>query len=377
MTARRRLGAAAEARLRHLALAALAAGLALAAAPPGPAAAAGAAGAVALLAAGAPRVAAACLGCLLAGIALGHARVDADRRGERALRPRSPDRRPGSPPHAAARGPLRHERGDPPRVRGARLRSEARRTLPVVGTAAARRAASATSWRSRAPHGDRRRAARSGFDVRAYHRRRGIAGELAVSEVRVTGAGRRGAAGVIDSARVRAERALASGLPQREAALVRGMVLGQDERIDPAVIDDFRDSGLAHLLAVSGQNVMLLAALALPLLAAAGLSRGARLAGTIALIAVVRAARRRRSVAPAGRRHGRGRPARAAGIQARLALVRAAARGMRDPRAEPARHGRPRMAAVVRRGRGDPAPRAADPRAALGAAAACSPTASP
>ena len=52
---------------------------------------------------------------------------------------------------------------------------------------------------------------------------------------------------------------------------MRGMVLGQDERIDPAVRDDFRDAGLAHVLAVSGQNVMLLAALALPLLAAAGL----------------------------------------------------------------------------------------------------------
>ncbi len=64
------------------------------------------------------------------------------------------------------------------------------------------------------------------------------------------------------------------------------MVLGQDERIDPAVVEDFRDSGLAHLLAVSGQNVMLLAALALPLLAAAGLPRGARLAATIALIAL-------------------------------------------------------------------------------------------
>ena len=38
------------------------------------------------------------------------------------------------------------------------------------------------------------------------------------------------------------------------------MVLGQDEAIDEGVREDFRDSGLAHLLAVSGQNVMLLAA---------------------------------------------------------------------------------------------------------------------
>ena len=49
------------------------------------------------------------------------------------------------------------------------------------------------------------------------------------------------------------------------------MVLGQDEPIDAGVREDFRASGLAHLLAVSGQNVMLLAALALPVLALAGL----------------------------------------------------------------------------------------------------------
>jgi competence protein ComEC len=48
------------------------------------------------------------------------------------------------------------------------------------------------------------------------------------------------------------------------------MVLGQDETIDPLIVDDFRRAGLGHLLAVSGQNVVLLCALALPLLAAAG-----------------------------------------------------------------------------------------------------------
>ncbi len=125
-----------------------------------------------------------------------------------------------------------------------------------------------------------------GFDVRAFHRRRGLAGELNVSRVRVTGGARGGLAGLVDGARARAERALAAGLPAREAALARGMVLGQDEAIDPALLDDFRNSGLAHLLAVSGQNVMLLAALAIPLLAAAGLRPAARIAGTIALIAV-------------------------------------------------------------------------------------------
>ena len=82
-------------------------------------------------------------------------------------------------------------------------------------------------------------------------------------------------AGFVDGLRRRAERAIDRALPPAPAALVRGMVLGQDERIDPLVRDDFRDSGLAHLLAVSGQNVMLLAALALPLLGLAGAGPGA------------------------------------------------------------------------------------------------------
>ena len=54
--------------------------------------------------------------------------------------------------------------------------------------------------------------------------------------------------GAVDLMRVRAERALATGLPPPRAALIRGMVLGQDEAIAPEVREDFRRSGLAHLL---------------------------------------------------------------------------------------------------------------------------------
>ena len=64
------------------------------------------------------------------------------------------------------------------------------------------------------------------------------------------------------------------------------MVLGEDEQVAEATRDDWRDAGLAHLLAVSGQNVMLLAALALPLLILAGAGRLTRLAGLAGLIAV-------------------------------------------------------------------------------------------
>ena len=74
-----------------------------------------------------------------------------------------------------------------------------------------------------------------------------------------------------------------AGQPGDRAAVARGMVLGQDETIDPLVVDDFRRSGLGHLLAVSGQNVVLLCALAMPLLTRTGLR--ARVAALILLVA--------------------------------------------------------------------------------------------
>jgi competence protein ComEC len=126
----------------------------------------------------------------------------------------------------------------------------------------------------------------SSFDFAAHLRTRGIAGELLMDDARRTGRRRGGIAGWLDGMRERAERAVVAGLPPADGALLRGMVLGQDEAIETALRDDFRDSGLAHLLAVSGQNVMLLAALALPALMLAGLGLRARLAALVALIAL-------------------------------------------------------------------------------------------
>jgi competence protein ComEC len=124
------------------------------------------------------------------------------------------------------------------------------------------------------------------FDFAAHLQRRGVAGELLLDDARLTGERRGCLPGVLDRMRAHARRAVASGLPPPEGALTRGMVLGEDEAIAPAVREDFRDSGLAHLLAVSGQNVMLLVALSMPLLALAGLGprgRGIALLGLVAL----------------------------------------------------------------------------------------------
>jgi competence protein ComEC len=86
--------------------------------------------------------------------------------------------------------------------------------------------------------------------------------------------------------RERAEDGLGRGMPAREAELARGFVLGEDEGIDPRTEEDFRRAGLSHLLAVSGQNVTLLALLAMPLMAALGIPLRERLVWVLALIAV-------------------------------------------------------------------------------------------
>ena len=97
---------------------------------------------------------------------------------------------------------------------------------------------------------------------------------------------RGGLRGALDDVRRRAERALERGTPPVSAALLRGFVLGQDDRIPDEVREEFRRSGLAHVLAVSGQNIMLLALLATPLLALAGVPLRTRLVAITFVIAI-------------------------------------------------------------------------------------------
>jgi competence protein ComEC len=120
----------------------------------------------------------------------------------------------------------------------------------------------------------------------AFERRRGAHAALEVDRMRRTGAWRGGVAGALDRVRRRAEVGLAQGLPAKEAALLRGMVLGQDERLSEAVRTNFQRSGLAHILAVSGQNVVLLAMLAVGAGMVAGIGLRARLAVALALVVV-------------------------------------------------------------------------------------------
>jgi len=99
--------------------------------------------------------------------------------------------------------------------------------------------------------------------------------------------GRRdGAAGVLDGVRTRAELALDRGLPPTAAGLLRGMVLGQDDALPDETREAFRAAGLSHLVAASGTNVVLLAALAMALGTALGLGLTGRLWLVLVLIVI-------------------------------------------------------------------------------------------
>jgi competence protein ComEC len=126
-------------------------------------------------------------------------------------------------------------------------------------------------------------------DLRAFEvlqRRRGALAAVDVSHAAPTGGRRGGLAGAIDAARARAEAGLRTGMPDGEAALARGLVLGQDEAIAAEVREDFQASGLAHILAVSGTNVMLLCTLVLAAGALVGAPLRWRLGAALVLVAL-------------------------------------------------------------------------------------------
>jgi competence protein ComEC len=120
----------------------------------------------------------------------------------------------------------------------------------------------------------------------SYLRLRGVHAQLRADKVAATGLVRGGPAGIVDGVRAKAQAALAAGVPPSVAALLRGMALGDDAALQEDVRDEFRASGLAHLVAASGQNVMLLAALVVAIAAAFGLGLRARLMLVLAAVAM-------------------------------------------------------------------------------------------
>jgi competence protein ComEC len=123
----------------------------------------------------------------------------------------------------------------------------------------------------------------NGFDERTWLRRRGVHVVLKVDEW--TQIGRRGGmGGLADRLRAWLERSIAPGLGGERRAVLEGIVLGDGSRLSPGLKQDFQASGLFHILAVSGQNVVLVAAGALTLAWLLGVSRWVGELGALASI---------------------------------------------------------------------------------------------
>jgi len=122
------------------------------------------------------------------------------------------------------------------------------------------------------------------FDYRSYLQRQGIGSLLYYPEVRRL-AGDQGSAlrSALTDFRARLDDALSDVLPEPEAALASGVLLGKRSALPPDLRQDMDSTGTSHLTAVSGQNISLLAAL---LMTALAWVIGRRPAGVLALAAV-------------------------------------------------------------------------------------------
>jgi competence protein ComEC len=123
-----------------------------------------------------------------------------------------------------------------------------------------------------------------GFDERTWLRRHGIHVVARVDAWRAIGR-RGGLGGFADRLRARLARAIAPGLAGERRAVLEGIVLGDDSALSDGVRRDFRVSGLYHILAVSGQNVVLVAGGVLIVAWLLGISRVAGEIGALAAIA--------------------------------------------------------------------------------------------
>lgn len=125
-----------------------------------------------------------------------------------------------------------------------------------------------------------------GFDQAAFLARQGVYTVVDIGSPKLLGPGnvnflRRLAVG----ARIRLESVLKATLPQREAALMAGLLFGSRSDLPDDINEAFKMSGVFHLLSVSGGNLAMVVMPLLVLLRRAGLSK--RWASAAALPVVI------------------------------------------------------------------------------------------
>ena len=119
-----------------------------------------------------------------------------------------------------------------------------------------------------------------GFDYARYLSTKRISALVEATSVRPVGEER----GWIGQIHRRTDVALGYGLRPREAAVVRGMVLGDRSLMPEELEKSFQRSGVTHVLAISGQHVVILAAVIYFALRLFAIPTGIRAGVTMGLI---------------------------------------------------------------------------------------------
>jgi competence protein ComEC len=117
-----------------------------------------------------------------------------------------------------------------------------------------------------------------------YLRARGAAGTMRIRSMRLIGHDG-GVLGGIERLRWDVDASIAQALPEPEAGLASGILIGLRERVTRDVVDAFTATGLTHVVAISGWNIALVGGIVTGLLRATGIGRRAR--STIVLVAIV------------------------------------------------------------------------------------------
>ena len=130
----------------------------------------------------------------------------------------------------------------------------------------------------------RPRGPKDGFDEATWLRRHGVHVVLRADRWRLIGH-RGGLGGIADRLRRTLAGSIAPGLRGERRGIVHGVVLGDEQSLSESLRQRFRASGLYHLLAVSGQNVALVAGGALALGWLLGIPRWLAQLGALGAIA--------------------------------------------------------------------------------------------
>jgi competence protein ComEC len=124
-------------------------------------------------------------------------------------------------------------------------------------------------------------------DYGRYLERTGAWGTLQVDAVRHVDSVDEGPARVLERLRRSAGDALAMVLPEPEAGLAAGILIGLRDRVDRTLAGDFTTAGVSHVVAISGWNIAIVAAVIGAIAGRAGRRRRAVITALAVIVYVV------------------------------------------------------------------------------------------